>query len=75
MSNEKELAFRYDLFITPDWRDRFDTLINQSIKLPAEARILDVNCGTGAPLTMPLAWPWTTFTVAVPGCTPGAAAL
>lgn len=48
MSNAKELAFRYDLFITPDWRDRFDTLINQSIKLPLEARILDVNCGTGA---------------------------
>jgi ubiquinone/menaquinone biosynthesis C-methylase UbiE len=48
MSNAKELAFRYDLFITPDWRDRFDTLINDSIKFPAEARILDVNCGTGA---------------------------
>jgi len=48
MSNAKELAFRYDLFITPDWRDRFDTLINESIKLPLEGRILDVNCGTGA---------------------------
>jgi ubiquinone/menaquinone biosynthesis C-methylase UbiE len=48
MSNPRELAFRYDLFITPDWRDRFDTLINGSIKLPPEGRILDVNCGTGA---------------------------
>lgn len=48
MSNAKELAFRYDLFITPDWRDRFDTLVNESTKLPIEARILDVNCGTGA---------------------------
>ena len=48
MSNAKELAFRYDLFITPDWRDRFDTLINHSIKLPLEGQILDVNCGTGA---------------------------
>jgi ubiquinone/menaquinone biosynthesis C-methylase UbiE len=48
MSNAKELAFRYDLFITPDWRDRFDRLINESIKLPIEARILDINCGTGA---------------------------
>lgn len=48
MSNAKELAFRYDLFITPEWRDRFDTLINQSIKMPLEARILDVSCGTGA---------------------------
>jgi ubiquinone/menaquinone biosynthesis C-methylase UbiE len=48
MSNAKELAFRYDLFITPDWRDRFDTLINERIKIAVEARILDVNCGTGA---------------------------
>lgn len=45
--NNKELAFRYDLFITPDWRDRFDTLVNETIKLPVEGRILDVNCGTG----------------------------
>ncbi|HXG91416.1 MAG TPA: class I SAM-dependent methyltransferase [Blastocatellia bacterium] len=48
MDREKELAYRYDLFITPDWRDRFDTLVNESIKLPTEGRILDVNCGTGA---------------------------
>ena len=48
MNNPKELAFRYDLFITPDWRDRFDILINESMKLPTEGRILDVNCGTGA---------------------------
>ena len=48
MSNSKELAFRYDLFITPEWRDRFDLLINESMKLPLEGRVLDVNCGTGA---------------------------
>jgi ubiquinone/menaquinone biosynthesis C-methylase UbiE len=48
MSKDKELAYRYDLFITPDWRDRFDTLINESVKMPLEGRILDVNCGTGA---------------------------
>jgi ubiquinone/menaquinone biosynthesis C-methylase UbiE len=48
MSNEKELAYRYDLLITPDWRERFDTLLSESIKLPTEGRILDVNCGTGA---------------------------
>jgi len=46
--NEKELAYRYDLFITPNWRDRFDTLINESIKMPSEGRLLDINCGTGA---------------------------
>jgi ubiquinone/menaquinone biosynthesis C-methylase UbiE len=48
MSRDKELAFRYDLFITPDWRDRFDTLVNESVKLPKEGRVLDVNSGTGA---------------------------
>jgi len=48
MSDLKELAFRYDLFIAPDWRDRFDTLINENLKLPIEGEILDVNCGTGA---------------------------
>jgi ubiquinone/menaquinone biosynthesis C-methylase UbiE len=47
-SDEKELAYRYDLFITPDWRDRFDTLINENITMPTEGRILDVNSGTGA---------------------------
>jgi len=48
MSDEKELAFRYDLFIAPDWRDRFDSLVNENIKLPPEGRVLDVNSGTGA---------------------------
>ena len=48
MKDEKELAYRYDLFITPDWRDRFDALVNEKIKMPTEGRILDVNCGTGA---------------------------
>ena len=45
---DRELAYRYDLFITPDWRDRFDTLINEQVELPAEGQFLDVNCGTGA---------------------------
>lgn len=45
---ERELAYRYDLFITPDWRDRFDTLVNENVEIPTEGRILDVNCGTGA---------------------------
>lgn len=48
MSYEKELAYRYDLLIASDWRDRFDSLINTNVKLPTEGRILDVNCGTGA---------------------------
>ena len=48
MKNEKEQAYRYDLFITPDWRDRYDTLINEQVELPAEGHFLDVNSGTGA---------------------------
>lgn len=48
MSKEKERAYRYDLFVTPDWRDRFDTLINEKLKLGTEGRLLDVNSGTGA---------------------------
>ena len=48
MNNEKELAFRYDLFISPDWRERFEALVDESINLPTEGRILDVNCGTGS---------------------------
>ncbi|HVF89694.1 MAG TPA: class I SAM-dependent methyltransferase [Blastocatellia bacterium] len=48
MSTQKELAYRYDLFITPEWRDRFDTLINETARIPVEGRILDVNTGTGS---------------------------
>src|SRR5215510_7733925 len=48
MTDQKELAFRYDLFIAPVWRDRFDTVISENIELPLEGRFLDVNCGTGA---------------------------
>jgi ubiquinone/menaquinone biosynthesis C-methylase UbiE len=48
MTDEKERAYRYDLLIAPDWRERFDTIIDKHFKLPTEGRILDVNCGTGA---------------------------
>jgi ubiquinone/menaquinone biosynthesis C-methylase UbiE len=48
MIKDRELAYRYDLFITPEWRDRFDLLINENVKLPREGRILDVNSGTGS---------------------------
>src|SRR5260370_31349084 len=48
MSSDKELAYRYDLFIAPDWRERFDRLIDEKIKLPERGRILDANGGTGS---------------------------
>jgi ubiquinone/menaquinone biosynthesis C-methylase UbiE len=47
MDTQKELAFRYDLIVAPEWRDRFDTLVNDSIEFPVEGRFLDVNCGSG----------------------------
>jgi ubiquinone/menaquinone biosynthesis C-methylase UbiE len=47
MTTEKEFAYRYDLFIGPEWRSRFDDLLDENIQLPAEGEILEVNCGTG----------------------------
>ena len=47
MTTEKELAFRYDLFIGPEWRRGFDTLLDENIEIPTEGEILEVNCGTG----------------------------
>jgi ubiquinone/menaquinone biosynthesis C-methylase UbiE len=48
MDTEQELAYRYDLFIVPEWRERFDSLVGENITPPEEGRFLDVNCGTGA---------------------------
>ncbi len=47
MKSEKELAFIYDLYIVPNWREAFDAAIEESLKLPKSGRILDAGCGTG----------------------------
>ena len=44
---EKELAFLHDLFIAPDWGERFAELIDQHLKLPKEGKVLYVAVGTG----------------------------
>src|SRR5215204_4478218 len=44
---EKELAFLQDLFIAPDWSERFAELIDAHIKLPKEGQALYVAAGTG----------------------------
>ncbi len=44
---EKELAFLHDLFIAPDWGERFAELIDQHITLPKEGKVLYVGAGTG----------------------------
>ena len=44
---DKELAFLQDLFIAPDWSERFAELIDAHIKLPKEGDALYVAAGTG----------------------------
>ena len=44
---DKELAFLQDLFIAPDWGERFGELIDEHVKLPTEGRALYVAAGTG----------------------------
>ena len=45
--SEKELAFLQDLFIAPDWGERFAELIDKHVKLPKEGQALYVAAGTG----------------------------
>ena len=44
---DKELAFLHDLFIAPDWGERFAELIDKHIKLPKEGKVLYLAAGTG----------------------------
>jgi len=44
---DKELAFLHDLFIAPDWGERFAELIDQHVKVPREGRALYLAVGTG----------------------------
>lgn len=44
----KELAFLQDLFIAPDWGERFAELIDEHITLPNEGKVLYAAAGTGA---------------------------
>jgi ubiquinone/menaquinone biosynthesis C-methylase UbiE len=43
----KELAYLYDLYIVPMWREAFDRMVDEEIELPKEGRFLEVECGTG----------------------------
>jgi SAM-dependent methyltransferase len=46
--DEKETAFLYDLVLVPQWRERFDELVDASIKLPEKGMFLEIGSGTGA---------------------------
>ncbi|HVI70030.1 MAG TPA: methyltransferase domain-containing protein [Pyrinomonadaceae bacterium] len=45
--SDKELAFLQDLFIAPDWGERFAELIDEHVKLPTEGKALYIAAGTG----------------------------
>ena len=44
---EKELAFLHDLFIAPDWGERFAELIDEHVTIPNEGKVLYLGIGTG----------------------------
>lgn len=44
----KELAFLHDIFIAPDWGERFAELIDDHVKLPKEGKALYIAVGTGS---------------------------
>lgn len=45
---DREAAYRYDLFVAPDWDERFNTILDERVEMPKEGRLLEINCGTGA---------------------------
>ena len=45
--NAKELAYLYDLFVVPGWREVFDEIVDETIATPEPGRVLDLECGTG----------------------------
>jgi ubiquinone/menaquinone biosynthesis C-methylase UbiE len=45
--SDKELAFLHDLYVAPDWGERFAELVDEHVKLPRAGRALYVASGTG----------------------------
>jgi ubiquinone/menaquinone biosynthesis C-methylase UbiE len=45
--SNKELAFLHDLFVAPDWGERFAELLDEHVELPEKGRVLYLGCGTG----------------------------
>ena len=44
---DKELAFLHDLYVAPDWGERFAALADEHVKPPAKGRMLYVATGSG----------------------------
>jgi len=45
--SNKELAFLHDLFVAPDWGERFAELLDEHVERPQKGRVLYLGCGTG----------------------------
>lgn len=45
--SQKELAFLHDLYIAPDWGERFAELVDEHVELPKEGTALYIEAGTG----------------------------
>jgi ubiquinone/menaquinone biosynthesis C-methylase UbiE len=46
--SQKELAFLHDLYVAPDWGERFAELVDAHVQLPKKGRALYVAAGTGS---------------------------
>jgi ubiquinone/menaquinone biosynthesis C-methylase UbiE len=46
--SERELAYIHDLYISPDWGERFAELFDEHIVLPEKGRALYIGMGTGS---------------------------
>jgi ubiquinone/menaquinone biosynthesis C-methylase UbiE len=46
--SDKEIAFLQDLFIAPDWGERFAELIDEHVTLPKDGEALYAGAGTGS---------------------------
>ena len=44
---DKELAYLHELYVAPDWGERFAELIDEHVPLPKEGAALYVAVGTG----------------------------
>src|SRR5262245_10421978 len=47
MRDAKEMAYLYDLYVAPTWREAFDQMVDDEIELPKEGKFLDAGCGVG----------------------------
>src|SRR5215475_4756033 len=47
MRDAKEMAYLYDLYVTPTWREAFDEMVDDEVELPKEGKFLDAGCGAG----------------------------